>query len=206
MAAAHSDSGCHRRKKMIARPLRRARAVNSSSSAFSSFPDTLTEPSGDAGTAAGRTIIDIAIQGGGQVPTFLELFPFALANSNDAFSLRVLAWQRLLPPLADGRFQWAACELVELACTVGASTGVAGGVVLDTELYVDTITIVAEETVTADVTRFGSVEVFSPANDTKAHVRLDLEGVEKIELVFDQTTNTPLMNALYRYYDRYAFE
>lgn len=191
---------------MIARPLRRARAVNSSSSAFTAFADTLTEPKGDDGTAAGRTIIDIALSGGGQVPTFLDIYPFALANNNDTFSLRVLAWQRLLPTIADGRFQWAACELTELACTVGASTGVAGGVVLDTELYVDTITIVSEETITAATTRQGTVQVFSPANDTKAFARIDLEGVEKIELVFDQTLNTPLMNALYRYYDRYAFE
>jgi hypothetical protein len=188
---------------VIARPLKKFRSVNANTSAYPSLVDTLDEPVGDAGTAAGRAIVDVGLRGNGIVPRFLELWPYAAASANDTFDLRVVAWQRILPQLSDGRYQWTPFTLAEFHCTIGAMTGIAGGVVADTELYVDTITIAAEETVTADVTRMGSVYVFSPANDTKAHIRFDLEGVEKVELIFDQTLNSPTMNALYRFYDRF---
>lgn len=186
---------------MIARPLSKVRSVNSNASAFFANSDTVTEPVGDQGTAAGVTIIEVGLKGNGIVPRYLELWPYALGNAGDTFSLRVVAWQRTLPQLASGQFQWTAEEMCEIACTLGTSTGVAGGNVLNTELYVTTITIVNEETITADVTRQGTVLVFSPGNNQKAHIRIELEGIEKLQIDLKQTLNTPLMNALFRFYD-----
>lgn len=188
---------------MIARPLAKVRSVNENSNAYASIIDTLTEPVGDAGTATGACVIDVGLKGGGAVPRYLEVWPYGLGADEDAFSFRILAWQRIVPKLASDQWQWTCEILAELACVLGSSTGVAGGAVLNTELYADTVTIVSEETITADVTRQGTVLVFSPANNTKAHVRLDIEGVEKIQFDFKQTTNTPTMNALFRFYDLY---
>lgn len=188
---------------MIARPLKKARSVNATTSAFPSSTDTLTEPVGDDGTATGRCVIDVGTKGHGTVPRFMEIFPYASAAANDTFSLRIIGWQRIMPPLSDGRIQWIPYTIAEFACTVGAETGVAGGAVVATELYVDTITVVSEE---VQASSRGRSAVFSPANDTKARLVIDLEGVEKVELVFDQTLNTPAMNALYRFYDRFDDE
>lgn len=188
---------------MFARPLQKARSVNATTSAYPSRVDTLTEPVGDSGDATGACVIEVGTKGNGSVPRFLELWPYAAGGNNDTFSLRVVAWQRILPAVADGRFQWCPSEICEVACTISADTGVAGGQVLDTERYADTITIVGEETTTAATTNRGSVQIISPTGDLRGHLRVDIEGVEKIELIFDQTLNTPSMNALYRFYDRY---
>lgn len=175
------------------RVFRKARSVNSTSTAFPATAPTRTEPTGDAGTAAGRCVIDLAARGDGYVPCDVMILPYGLGSANDVFSLRLLGWRKIGTGLTA---LWVPVTLAELACTLGAMTGVAASEVLATELFCDTITIVSEPTTTADVTRVGSVLVSSPANDTVAWAKVPLLGVQKIEFLWDQTTNTPAANAL----------
>lgn len=170
-------------------PFRKVRSVNSNSSSFPSKIPTTTEPKDDAGTAAGASIVELCIPQGGLVNNSFLVVPYGLGSSNDGFSMRVLGWKRIRSgTLFD---LWVPVKLLEVACLLGASTGVAGSPVLNTELLCDTITIVSGSG-NAGV----SVDVLDPADDTIAHFVMALKGFSKLEFTFDQTTNTPTMNAL----------
>ena len=190
-------------------PLTKFRSVNSSSTGFPSrvdvlaFPGDANDPIGDAGTAAGRCVLDLSVNRGpnGTACKWLELWPYGLGSDDDAFSIRVIGWMRIAPVLSDGRFQWRPTILSEFAVVCCTDVGVAGGRVLNTERYVDAITIVTEPPRTADVTRIGDCRITAPGANLAAHLRMNVEGVERIELTFDQTTGTPTMNALYRFLD-----
>lgn len=187
---------------MIARPLRKARSVNSSSANFPTFVGTELDPAyTDAATAAGRSLIQLGVGLGGYVPRNIELFPYGIGADNDTFDLRVMGYRRIFPQLADERYQYLRFILAKLSCTLSAAVGLAGGSVLATERFADTIAIGTEGTFTADVTRSGSFRLYSPANDTPAHVVLPTLGCDAIELEFDQTLNTPTMNCLYALHD-----
>lgn len=179
-----------------ANPFRRALATNSSDANFVSKAATITEPTNDG-------VLTLVPSSGGLFPERLELIPFGVSAANDTFSMRVLGWS---PVLLDTKTTlWVPVTLGEFACTLGAMTGVAGAAVLNTELFVDTITMVAarnEDRVIGAGTAVNSdTYVNSPANDTPAHIRLRISGYQKVEFIFDQTLNTPTMNTLYRYID-----
>lgn len=183
----------------------RARLTNSSSSAFptlSAAVEILNDSSFvDPNTAAGRVIKKLSTVPGGAVPDSLEITPFGTGAANDTFSIRVIGYRRISKPLADGRVAYAKSVLAVLACTLGAATGLAGSEVDASQLFVDTIAITNEGTYTADATRAGSIRLFSPANDTVARAIVPLDAVDAFELEFDQTLNSPTMNALITPYE-----
>ena len=186
---------------IIARAARKFRSVNSDSSAFPSLADSLTPPPSDQGTAAGRATIELA-PSAGEVPNYIQLWPYGLGSDNDTFSMRIIGWRRIVPCDSNGMCQWTPHIIAEIACTISTAVGIAGGQVLNTERYADTITIVSEPTITAATTREGaSLILNSPANNTRANIILCTEGCEKLELQFDQTLGTPGMNALYTLLD-----
>lgn len=193
---------------MIARSLRRARSVNCNNAAYNTIGDTFVEPKGDPGTAAGDVVTDLAMQSQGQgwVPTYLELWPYGLGVAGNTFNMRIIAWQRIIDPVIQALgfpCQWAPSEIAEFVCTLGTDTGVVGGTPSNLELYATTITITTEESISANVSRIGTVLVISPTTGIRGHIRVDMEGVEKFELLFAQGTGSPTMNATYRLYDRY---
>lgn len=157
--------------------------TNANTSAFPSKVPTITEPINDGVLTLARESVLVQKQA--------LILPYGLGSSNDAYSLRVLGWR-----LVAGSSLWVYTVLGEFACTLGAMVGIVGTPVVNTELFVDTITVVSEGTYTADVTRRGATRIYSPANDTIASLILPLNGAQKIEFVFDQTTNTPTMNCL----------
>lgn len=133
---------------------------------------------------------------GGVVPDAARFFPYGLGADNDAFSMRVFTWSRLQ---SAGVTYWVPAQLFEVSCTISGFVGLAGGPVLNTERFADTMSLVAtvgEATTTANTTRDGTVRLYSPANDMPAWVYADLYGAEFLEFDFDQTTNTPTMNCL----------
>lgn len=191
---------------MIARPFKKARAVNSTSSAFPSLVAEIDLQYVDAGTAAGRSIIPISSgRGGGYVPKRMEIWPYAVGAKSDAFSMRAIGWRRVLPVgSGEPRTLFVPGVIINAVCTVGSFTGLAGFPVLDTELFVDTITMTNpnEPTKLGNSTlRDGFTKTFTFANDTPARVQIMVEGFEAVELQWDQTTNTPTMNALYTFID-----
>ncbi len=170
---------------IIGRPYKKALTTNNNDSSFASKVAKVAEPINDGVVALTKD--------GAIVPFRVFLLPYGLGTSNDAFSMRVIGWRHIG---AYPNWLWIPTPLFELACVLGANGGVAGSPILNTELFVDTITVVSEPTITADTTRQGTVQVYSPANDTAAFAVAELYGVEKIEFTFDQTTQTPTMNCL----------
>ncbi len=179
------------------RVYRKALTANNNDSSFASKIPTVTEPTNDG-------VIDLKGTGS-TIPQWMDVLPYGLGGDNDAFDMRVIGWRHIgeLGPQAALKALWIPTILVEVTCTISAAVGIAGAVVLNTERFADTITIKSagfEPTITADTTRQGTVVVFSAVNDLIAWFALELRGMEKVEFTFDQTTQTPTMNALISFY------
>lgn len=192
------------------RPLIKALPTNAASAAFTAKTVCTTglTPLGNAPTQAAMDavgLVRIAAEGGsgGYVPTWARIYPYGLGSDNDGFSLRLWGWFHIGAG-PDGAKLWMPTILGEFTALISGFVGVAGAPVLNTERFADTIGIVAldgEYTITADVTRFGTVQLFTPANNTPGCVQVPLRGAEWIEWDFDQTTGTPTMNVLYQLFD-----
>lgn len=183
---------CQSETVTISRQHQKALTTNSNASSFASKVPTVTEPTNDGVIDLRHGAVNAAI------PQFMVVLPYGLGSDNDVFSLRVIGWRHIgeAPPQGSPTWLWVPTVLAEVSCTISAAVGVAGARVLNTERFADTITIVSEPTITAATTRQGSILVYSPANDTVAWFELSLDGQEKVEFTFDQTTNTPTMNCL----------
>ena len=190
---------------MLARPLQKVRSVNSNAASFTAPVCEIDLSMTDAGTAAGRSVVPTGLQpgGNGYVPNRLLLHPYGLGNNNDAFTMRVLGWRRVLPlGASEQRKFFVPVILADVLCTMGNFTGLAGFPVLNTEFFCDTVAKSIEPLKTGNTTLLdGLVVYYSPANDTPGCVLIPLQGVEAFEVQFDQTTNTPTMNALYNFID-----
>jgi hypothetical protein len=169
----------------LSRPFRKALTTNANSSSFPSKVPTITEPTNDG-------VIDLK-NVGLTIPQKMLVLPYGLGSDNDVFDLRVIAW-RLVGVL------WVPYLLGKFTCTISAAVGVAGADVLNTERFADTITVGNEPTVTADVTRQGTVQVMSPTGDLVAYLIIELNGAAKVEFIFDQTTGTPTTNCLIAFF------
>ena len=189
---------------ITARPFRKARPINANDTDFPTWVATVFDPVFDAepATAAGMVIRTLAKGDNGKVPCAIDVFPYGLGASNDAFAMRLVGYRRI-GLTSDGRTQYLRFVLAVLTCTLGANVGLAGGLVLATELPCDTIVATKEGTFAADVTRTGSVMVYSPADDTPAHAVIPLVGIEAYQWEWDRTVNTPTMNALESFLDEF---
>lgn len=172
----------------VARPLRRALAANSTDTTFAAKSPVVARPSNDG-------VIDLT-QDGELVPCFVKLFAVGVGANNDAFSVRITGWNRVIASDASKNI-WIPQTIGELAFIMGQKAGLLSTVVPSTELFADTVTIVSEPTTTAATTRDGKITLYSPANDTLAFAVVPVWGFELIEFNFDNTTNTPTMNVLY---------
>ena len=140
-----------------ARPWKKARLVNSSSLDFPAWVSSeLLDASqfADPAAAAGRVITRLSVEGGGGVvPAFMQVTPYGLGADNDTFGMRLVGLRRIATPYPDGRFQFVRQLIATLNCTLSSAVGLAGGYVLETERFADTIAIAFEGSLTADSTR-----------------------------------------------------
>lgn len=174
----------------LSRPFAKAWAANANTSSFASKIPTITEPTND-----GVVNLTAGYSAGGITPITMMVLPYGLGADEDAFDMRIIGW-RHIGPAAPAIPLWVPTILGQFSCTLGTAAGVAGAPVLNTELFADTITVGSEPTITADVTRFGTVRVYSPTANLVAYLIIQVYGCEKVEFSFDQTTNTPTMNCL----------
>lgn len=176
----------------VGRPYQKALATNANSASFPSKVPTVTEPTSDG-------VVDLLNAGTGlTVPRAVKVLPYGAGSDNDVYDLRLIGWRRIKGTTPQTTL-WVPTVLVEVTCTLSGAVGVAGSPVLATERFADTVTIKAagwEATTTADTTRAGSVLIFSPQNDLPAWFVIELNGEEKVEFTFDQTTGTPTGNCL----------
>jgi hypothetical protein len=172
----------------VSQPFRKARAVNQTSATFVAKIPTGTEPTGDAGTATGASVIDLAAALGGESPRSVLIVPYGVGSNNNTMSIQVIGWKLIgTDPLT---WLWVPVNLLEVLVTLSSTIpGVAGRQVVATELFADTIAIV---TGNANV----SVDVNSPADDTVASILLNLKGCQKLELSFETGSSATSCNAL----------
>lgn len=198
-----------------ARPFKKLRLVNQSDLAFTA-PVTEIDLHkqfggnnfGDAGTAAGRSVISLTEAGGnGKTPQLLELWPYCLGADNDVATFRVIGWRRLLPVgSSEPRTLFVPGILCDAVCTFSTFVGRAGFPVLDTERFADTIAItsVLQPTSLSSTTLLdGYIKAFTMANNTPARIQIPLEGFEAFEVQIDNTTGTGTGNALYTLIDQW---
>jgi len=173
--------------------MRRALATNANTSSFASKVPTITEPSGDG-------VINL-IDGTVEHPCELKLIPFGLGDENDAFSMRILGWSKVM--LNGSTDLWVPVIIGEYTCVISTAVGVAGAAVLATERFADTLAPVAarqaDGTIAAGTAVNTDHKVISPVGNLIGHIVLPVYGFAKVEFQFDQTTNTPTMNTLYAF-------
>lgn len=178
------------------RRMQRALATNANTSSFAAKTYTITEPTNDG-------VLNLLGGGGVQVPKWILVKPIGLGANNDGFSMRLWGWESIGGNAETaGARAWIPSIIAEYTCLMGNMAGVAGSPVLNTEFFCDTMAPVAARqadcTIAAGTAVQTLYEVISPVNDTPAWARIPILGWEKIEFAFDQTTNTPTMNCLYR--------
>lgn len=171
---------------------RKAHSVNATNSSFPAKIILAAEPTGDAGTATGASVLDFLLGGPmeGAVQNQLLVMPYSTGSNNDTYSVRVYGWRRLGDN--PNTWIWRPCLLTELACTASSTeVGLAGRAVVATEMFADTITITTGPTTAG----FG-VNVVSPTGDVAAYALVDIKGFQKIELTFKTTSSPTDLNAL----------
>lgn len=158
-----------------ARKLKRARTTNATDTSFASKVPTVTRPSGEG-------VVDIRKSGYGADE--LILIPFGTGDADDVFDMKVIGWKQV------GDL-WIPVPLLLATCTLGTAVGVDGEGVDDSEKFCDTVTA-----------SFGvsnvSYQLFSPTNNTVAHIRAKANGFDLVEFCFEFSTNDPTgANCLY---------
>lgn len=167
---------------------RKVRAVNQTSNGYVSKLPTATEPSGDAGTATGASVIDLAPKQGAAQNGLIVVF-YGVGSNNNTFSARVIGWRVTGENNVD-TLLWIPVVLCEFAVTLSSTPiGVANKTIVATELFADTIALTYGND---DV----SVDIVSPAADIIAHAVLDLKGFMKAELSFTTGGSATSCNAL----------
>ena len=151
----------------IGADLTRALTTNSTSNAYTALSPTGTEPTSD-GTWP-------MITDGVVASRYLRILPICLGGNNNTFGMQLWGWSRI--GLDVNTLLWIPELLLEVTNTACVQTGVSGRLVLATEYFVDTITVVA-----------GSVgeggEIVTPANDQIGHIKVRMKGVRKFQFVF----------------------
>ena len=170
-----------------ARPATRWCTTNLNTSSFGALAATITKPSGNG-------ILELTSIRTGAVPCRMKLAFVGVGSDNDVYSARFTGWVRI--GTAETGALWLPFPFLEVAATLGTLAGLGTEIVPSTERFADTITIVTERTLTSDVTREGTVEVYSPANNTIAHIIVEPGDFELIQVQEDQTTGTPTANVL----------
>lgn len=151
----------------------RAAATNLDDDDFPVLATTATEPTGN-GVIAWAGAFSMPTGSGkndqsspaNQSPNWLMIVPFGDGAEDATFSLRLSGWDRI-------GTMWVPVTICELACTLGASTGVDGADVSASELFADTIA----ETVGA-----ASLQVISPTADQIGIVVVDALAFRKLQL------------------------
>jgi hypothetical protein len=111
---------------------------------------------------------------------------FGTDAANEAFNVRVLEWRQVAT-------LWIPRPIVTTALvTLGATPGIAGELVDDSQFFADTIGA-------AGAGSDSDVVIMSPTSDLIATMVINPRGAQRVEVVFDRTTAASC-NALYTTY------
>lgn len=178
-------------------PWRKARTINATDNGFPSRLIRATQPSGIGDSAAQATASAVVPYGldGPYSQNGMMVKPFGAGANNATASMRAIGWSRIVEQSGSlDTLVWDPTDLFEVQYTLSSTPiGLAGKVVVATDLFADTITITGT-TAIANVT----VTVNSPANDRPAFLLFDAYGFELIEFVFTTGASATNCNCLYR--------
>lgn len=151
-------------------------STNDSSTSFASRIITATKPS-----------TNIIEREGVITENLIELVFFGAGSDDQTFDARLIGWNRTNGSAA----VWIPTPIAQLSCTLCTAVGVAGGDVVASDRFVDTIT-------GASWNPSGGVEIVSPTGNIIAHVLVDMKGSELLQVDWDMTGATS-GNCLYRW-------
>lgn len=192
-----------------AMPLRKAFATSATDTSFASRIPTITEPSGDGI----HELVNGASKSGDKdkgraadVEAAILCMFYGAGADNATFDVRLIGWDTIY---AKPTTLWIPKILASFTCTLSAMVGVAGAPLVATDRIVDTITLRTDNAVSQPVTKSldsgavttssgWGVEIFSPAGDLAAWVKVPLQGSRKLEFCYDMTGATD-GNALFRF-------
>lgn len=180
----------------------RVRQTNATDNGFPTRVPRTTRPSG-VGDNAAQATASAVIDRSQLLDDFLgqnvlRLAFFGAGSNNNTFSARVIAWDNVDEQASqnDEADIWVPTVLCELAVTLSSTpVGLAGTVLNASQLFADTIALTGT-TANDDV----SIDIVSPANDTIAHVCLDMKGAQLIEVTFTTGGSATSCNALWKMY------
>ena len=135
--------------------------------------DQLTTPATvDSSTAtANHVVIPVSDQD-------VLLHFFGQNAHSETFDAVIFGWSRILST-TNVTPQWTAMFMIRVDCVTGTGTGVASGIILDTDFWVDTISLDVANIGTADY------EIISPVDNGKAALIIRHKGFEYIDVWFD---------------------
>ncbi len=183
-----------------AQPFRRARLTNATDNGFPTRVPTKTEPTGTGNNAAQATASGVhSLNGsvrGGIGQNSVIICPYGVGSNDNTFSFRVIGW-RVVDDQSDLSLrEWIPVKLAEYSVILSSTpAGAAGGILGATNLFADTIAIVGTSG-NDDI----SMEIVSPADNTIAHVVVDLKGAQKLEVTFTTGGSATSCNALIAMY------
>ena len=155
--------------------LAKVKATNAAETSFTAPVATLTKPANDGVVNLRRF---------GTIPEWVFLMPYGTGDADDVFEMWVTGWRKV------GDL-WLPFRLVKITATLSTFAGIATGDLVTTDLVADTVTA------TKGISNV-SYELYSPEDNTPAHVLLKPNGCELLEFTFDMTTGNPTgANCLY---------
>lgn len=154
------------------------KALTANGTAYPTIVATATAPSGSG-------VIDVYSAASGATRRYIKLIPFGTDAADETFVILVTGWSYT------GDL-WVPSTLCEVTCTMGTKTGVAAKTVINTEYFADTLALVGTSGNSGV-----SVELLSPADNTIAHLVIDVKGNRYVQVSAKAGTGVN-GNALYQ--------
>jgi hypothetical protein len=196
--------------------LRKVRQINSTDASFPSRVPRLAwsnevdnQPSGKGDSAAQATasaVIDLTAKSSfpdrgpsnGLAQNKVKIIPFGTGSDTNTFKMRLIGWEIAYERDSGEDIRtaiWIPTTLAEFTCTLSTPPGLAGTVVDGNQLFADTIALDGTSG-NDDI----DISITPPADNTIAHVVVDLKAAQKLEIIFDRNSSASSCNALYKLY------
>lgn len=171
------------------RPYQKALSASSTDTSFASRIPTTTAPA--------NAIVLGDQSGHGEVPCEMNVVFYGAGNDDQTFEARIIGWKRIRGNDQTTPDLWVPTVIAQFACILSTAVGVAGAPVVNTDRFVDTLSLASTviqpkttDTDSAGAASTGGVWFTSPANNLIAHANLRVEGYERVEFTFDMTGAT----------------
>ena len=177
----------------------RWRTVNATDNGYPSKIPTATEPAesfgSNAAQATSAAVRNIAPKGRGEGPVQngIAVLFYGAGSDTNTFSARLVKWVLATEGVANDEV-WVPVPLFEVQVALSLQVGIGSRMLASTDRFADTITL------TGTTAHASDVRIRSVANDTIACLKVDLEGPQKLEMIFTTGGSATSCNALSHMY------